>query len=120
MANDPMTVVSAASFTLREGLSYHSLIVSGPADYDVTNGAAFDVSAYVSSIYSLIPASVTAKADALINIAYVNDDMTDADGGACYFTWDSSTASDGVFENVTDTTNLSGYVWQVTIIGAPA
>jgi hypothetical protein len=97
-----------------------TLVVSGPADYDATNGSAFDVSDYVSSIYSLDLQGVTAKADALINARYVNDDFTDADGGAVYFTWDSSTAADAVFENVTDTTNLSGYVWQVLLIGAPA
>ena len=120
MANDPITVDAATSFTLREGLCLHTLTCSGPADYDATNGSAFDVSDYVSSIYHISFTSVTAKADALLYATYVNDDFTDADGGAVYFTWDSSTAADAVFENVTDTTNLSGYQWQVLIIGAPA
>lgn len=119
MADDPMTVDSATSFTLREGLKMTTLTVSGPADYDATNGAAFDVSDYCSSIYFIHFGAVTAKADALINARYVNDDLTDADGGAAYFTWDASTAADAVFENVTDQTNLSGYQWQVLLIGAP-
>lgn len=119
MADDPMTVDAAEEITLREGLKVVFLTVSGPADYDATNGAALDVSSYVSSIKDISLNMVTAKADALLFARYVNDDITDSDGGAVFFTWDSSTAADAVFENVADTTDLSGYQFRVTLFGAP-
>lgn len=118
MADDPMTVVSAVPTVIRDGLVLWDILAAGPADYDVTNGSAFDVSAYVSAIKQLSFGAVTAKADALVVPRYVNDDLTDADGGAVYFTW-SGTAG-AVLDNADDTTNFSGYQWQVTLMGAPA
>lgn len=118
MADDPMTINSATQFTIREGLKFVFLKTTGPADYDATNGAAFDVSSYVSNIYGLVPCGVDAKADALVKFDYVNDDMTDADGGAVFIS-ESGTA-DAVFDNADDTTNFSGYVVYWMLWGAPA
>ena len=123
MADDPMTVDSSESINLRPGRVEWTLLVSGPEDYDATNGAAFDVSSYVNAIKSLDFGACTAKADALITPRYVNDDLTDADGGAVYFTWDTANSGDAenarAFSNVADTTDLSGYQWQVTLSGTP-
>lgn len=118
MADDPITVDSSEKIVIRDGLVKWRLTCSGPADYDATNGSAFDVSSYVSKIWSLSFQSVTAKADALVDARYVNDDFDDADGGAVYFNW--SGVAGAVFANVDDTTNLSTYQWQVVIEGAPA
>ncbi|MHC5062110.1 MAG: hypothetical protein ACYTFK_13680 [Planctomycetota bacterium] len=118
MADDPITVDSSEKITIRDGLVKWRLTCSGPADYDATNGAAFDVSSYVTEIWDISFNSVTAKADALVLATYVNDDFDDADGGAVYFTW-SGTAG-AVLANVDDTTNLSTYQWQVVVEGHPA
>jgi hypothetical protein len=124
MADDPITVVSTTNArTAALGVRRTTLLVAGPADYDATNGAAFDVSSYVTSIHSIEFTGVTAKADALVIPRYVNDDWTDADGGAVYFTWDEandgSTQAARAFANVADTTDLSGYQWQCVIEGSP-
>jgi hypothetical protein len=124
VADDPMTVDTSEKITLREGLAIWRLKCSGPADYDATNGSAFDVSSYVSKIWSCDFNAVTAKGDALAIATYVNDDFDDADGGAVYFTWDTANSGDAenarLLSNVADQTDLSGYQWLVTLIGAPA
>ena len=116
MANDPMTVTSSVGFNLAPGLRQVEFLVAGPADFDATNGAAFDLSSYFSSaIYNVSFGACDAKADVLTEARYVNDDMTDLDGGAVYFTW--ATGNAGVGVATTDTTDLSGYVWKVTATG---
>lgn len=124
MADDPMTLASVTSTTIREGLVLVEGLASGPADYDATNGASMDVSSYVTAIKGGIDfTSVTAKADALVYPTYVNDDMTDADGGAVYFTWSPAKTGDAenaeIFDNVADTTDLSDYQWTFSILGTP-
>ena len=119
MADDPITVDSSESFNIRPGVVMWTLLCSGPADFDATNGAALDVSSYVTAIKFIDFGACTAAADNLVVPRYVNDDLTDADGGAVYFTWDSDSAADAVLENVADTTDLSGYQFQVLLIGTP-
>ena len=118
MADDPMTVTSATGINLAPGMRAVEFKLTGPADYDATNGAAFDLSSYFTTkIYSVSWGAVDAKADALVKPDYVNDDMTDLDGGAVYFTWTNAGTSAAVFGNVTDQTNLSGYVFYCTATG---
>lgn len=118
MADDPITVVSSSALNLGPGKRLVNLKISGPADYDATNGAAFDLTSYLKNrIDSVSFGAVDAKADALVKADYVNDDMTDLDGGAVYFTWSAAGTSAAVFGNVADTTDLSGYVFFVTVIG---
>ena len=118
MADDPMTLSVSRQINLAPGLVEVVYLATGPADYDATNGAAMDVSAYFQTIDSVTFNAVTAKADALVIPRYVNDDFTDADGGAVYFTWDPADGGAAeVFANVDDTTNLSGYQWRVTVRG---
>ncbi len=116
MANDPMTVTSAVGFNLAPGLRQVEFLVAGPADLAATNGAAFALPPYFSSvIYNVSFGAADAKADVLTVANYVNDDMTDLDGGAVFFTWATGDAGVGVV--TTDTTDLSGYVWKVTATG---
>ncbi len=120
MANDPMTVDSSESITIRDGLVLWRITVSGPADYDATNGALFDVSDYVSKIWQCDFGGATALADNGIIPRYINDDFDDADGGAVAFHWSADGTDGDVFIEVADTTSLSTYQWQVTLLGAPA
>jgi hypothetical protein len=116
MADDPVTISGVTEFNLAPpGLKYVTGLITGPADYDATNGAAMDVSTYFQTVHDIQFGLVTAKADALVVPRYVNDDITDADGGAVYFTW-SGTAG-AVLANVDDTTNLSGYQWRFVAFG---
>jgi hypothetical protein len=124
MADDPMTVDAVVLERSADlGVRVTKLKVSGPADYDATNGSAFDISTYTSNVYDVQFGGVTAKADALVIPRYVNADWTDATAGLVYFTWDE--ANDGATQaaralaNVADTTDLSGYQWYVTTEGAP-
>jgi hypothetical protein len=118
MADDPMTLTFVKQTNLAPGLVRVVYLAAGPADYDATNGAAMDVSTYFQTIDNVTFGACTAKADALIcTPKYVNDDFSDADGGAVYFTWDSATAAAAVLDNVTDTTDLSGYEWRVIVEG---
>lgn len=119
MADDPVTISDATTTTIREGLVKVSFLCAGPADYDSTNGAAMDLSTYVTTIEDgPFFGGVTAAADALVLPTYVNDDFDDADGGAAYFTW-SGTAG-AALDNVDNATDLSGYVWRCTVFGTPA
>ncbi|MCP4540164.1 MAG: hypothetical protein GY832_23750 [Chloroflexi bacterium] len=122
MADDPMTLSDVTSTTIREGLVLVCGLAAGPSDYDATNGAAMDVSSYVTTIESgIVFAGVTAKADALIYPTYVNDDYDDADGGAVYFTWDDNAdAAASAFVNVDDTEDLDAYQWRWHCFGTPA
>jgi len=121
MANDPMTVDSSEEITLRDGVHMVILVVSGPADYDATDGSLLDVSSYVSTIKHLSFGACTAKADALVLPRYVNSDFTSEATGAVYFTWEDADGSGArVLENVADQTNLSAYQWQVLLVGDPA
>lgn len=111
-----MTLVKAHN--IAPGKREVILLVAGPADYDATNGAAMDLSTAsygISTIHNVTFGAVTAKADALVLPTYVNDDFTDTDGGAAYFSW-SGTAG-AVLANVDDTTDLSGYEWRCTVTG---
>lgn len=118
MADDPVTLSSVEEFNLDPGLKYVTGLCTGPADYDATNGAAMDVSSYLQTIHFISFGGVTAKADALVYPTYVNDDYTDADGGAVYFTWDPADGGAAeVFANVDDTTNLGGYQWRFYAMG---
>ena len=123
MADDPMTVDASTQTTIREGLVMWDFTLSGPEDYDSTNGSAFDLTDYVTSIKNVIFGSVTAAADCLVIPRYVNDDMDDPDGGAVYFTWNPACSGDAqnaaVLANVANATNLSGYQWSVTVFGTP-
>ena len=121
MANDPVTITSATGSNLGPGCRIVRFKLAGPADYDATGvGAPFDLSSYFKNrIDSVSFGAVDAKADALIKIDYVNDDMTDLDGGALKFSWNPAAAasSAAVFADVADQTNLSGYVFYCTVIG---
>jgi hypothetical protein len=120
MADDPMTIESSQAINVAPGLRTVQFVMSGPADYDSTNGSALDLSDYFTTqIWNVVFSAVDAAADALVIPTYVNDDMTDLDGGAVYFTWNPAAAasSAAVFANVDNTTNLSGYKWMVTVSG---
>ena len=119
MADDPVTITADTEFTLANGVRMIEGTITGPADYDATNGAAADFSDYFDDkIYSVCIGGVDAKADALVLCTYVNDDYEDTDGGACYFTWEDADGSNArVLENVADTTDLSGYVWKYVAFG---
>ncbi len=112
-----MTLTTVRQYNLGAGKVEFVLLGAGPTSYDSTDGSAMDVSAYVTKIDNIVFGGVTAKADALVYPTYVNDDFDDADGGAVYFTWNDDSTS-GVFENVANTTNLSGYEWRVTLTGS--
>ena len=121
MADDPMTVDSAsADITLVNGVGMKVLLVSGPADYNATVGAGFDISAYVSDIYQCTISSVTSVDNCGIQPRYLNTDFTAPAGGFVVFHWAADGTDGEVLEEVTDTTDLSEYQWQVTLIGAPA
>lgn len=120
MANDPITVTSSNGTNLGPGLRMVTFEIAGPADYDATNGSAFDLTSYLKNrIDNVTISAVDAKADALVIANYVNDDMTDLDGGAVFFSWNPAAAvsSAAPFANVADTTDLSGYVFFVTVVG---
>lgn len=120
MADDPMTINSSQAINIAPGMRTVNFVMSGPADYDSTNGSALDLTSYFTTqIWNVTFSSVDAKADALVIAAYVNDDMTDLDGGAVYFTWNPAAAvsSAAVLANVANATNLSGYKWMVTAMG---
>ncbi|MCP4640594.1 MAG: hypothetical protein GY851_09185 [bacterium] len=117
MADDPMTLSSVTEYVMTDGLKFVAGVATGPSDYDATNGAAMDVSSYVQTIVGGISFNgVTAKADALIYPTYVNDDYTDADGGAVYFTWGTA-EDDEAFRNVSDQSDLDAYQWHFSFVG---
>ena len=121
MADDPMTVDSASDpITIREGLSLFYLTVSGPADYNATVGSAFDISAYVSSVYMCTLGGCTAVADNAVVPRYLNTDFTAPAAGLVVFHWSADGTDGEVLKEVTNATNLSAYQWQVTLLGAPA
>jgi hypothetical protein len=120
MADDPMTVDSSEKKPMRDGMVKWRLVVSGPADYNATVGAAFDLSSYVSKIWQCSFGGCTALADNGIIPRYINDDFDDADGGTVAFHWSADGTDGEVFVEVTDATNLSGYQWQVMVEGEPA
>lgn len=121
MADDPVTFASVEHFNIMPGLKLVTGLMTGGDDYDADPGQLADVSSYVQTIKSFSFDAVTAAADALVYPTYVNDDFTDADGGAVVYTWD--TANDGdaqnarAFSNVADTTDMTGYQWRFIIIG---
>jgi hypothetical protein len=118
MADDPITKSKVREYTSAPGQKTVIYLVTGPADYDATNGAAADFSGDFVKIDNVTFGGVTAKADALVIPRYVNDDYDDADGGAVYFTW-SGTAG-AVLANVDDTTALTAYQWRCTVTGIQA
>ena len=123
MANDPMTVDSSEEITLRDGVHMVILVVSGPADYDATLGANFDLSDYVSTVKYIKFGACTLKGDALVIPRYVSADLDDSEVGDVYFTWQKADSLEGsVMENVVTgvTAALEGYQWQVLLIGDPA
>jgi len=120
MADDAMTIDSTEKVPIRDGLVLWRLTCSGPADYDAATGSAFDLSSYVSKIWMCNFGGATAIADNGIIPRYINDDFDDADGGHAVFHWSADGTDGEVFVEVTDTTDLSGYQWQVTLLGHPA
>jgi hypothetical protein len=117
MADEPMTLSSVVEFNVMPGLKIVTGLATGGTDYDADPGQLLDLSSYFQVIYNMQFGGATAAADALVYPTYINDDFTDADGGAVVYTWDSDSAADAVFENVADTTDMSGYVWRFTAIG---
>jgi hypothetical protein len=118
MADEPVTLSDVEEFNLAPGLKIVTGLMTGGTDYDADPGQLCDFSAYVQTIKAgPFFGGVTAAADALVYPTYVNDDYTDADGGAVVYTWDSDSAADAVFENVADTTDMSGYQWRFALIG---
>jgi hypothetical protein len=122
MADDPVTFSGVEEFNLQAGLKMVTGLMTGGDDYDADPGQLADFSTYVQTIKAgPFFGGVTAAADALVYPTYVNDDYTDADGGAVVYTWD--TANDGdaqnarAFSNVADTTDMSGYQWRFCLIG---
>jgi len=121
MADDPMTLSSVTSVTIRDGLVKVSGLAAGPADYNATVGAVMDLSAYVSTVPGGVQfGGCTAVADALVYPTWIGATSANAADGTVVFTWDSDSAADAVFEEVADQTNLSGYVWHFTVFGEPA
>lgn len=118
MADEPVTFSGVEEFNLAPGLKIVTGLMTGGLDYDADPGQLADFSSYVQTIKAgPLFGGVTAAADALVYPTYVNDDYTDADGGAVVYTWDSDSAADAVFENVADTTDMSGYQWRFFIVG---
>ena len=117
MADEPVTFASVKEHNIGPGLKMVTGLMTGGTDYDADPGQLADVSSYVQTIQHISFGGATAAADALVYPTYINDDMTDADGGAVVYTWDSDSAADAVFENVADTTDMSGYVWTFMIVG---
>lgn len=118
MADEPVTVTVSNTFNIAPGLKIIAGTITGGTDYDADPGQLCDFSSYVQTIIGgPVFGGVTAAADALVYPTYVNDDFTDADGGAVVYTWDSDSAADAVFENVADTTDMSGYVWNFILLG---
>ena len=105
-------------YNLAPGLKIVTALVTGAASYDSTNGDALDVSSYVQTMdYVSIKGGVTAAGDALVKADYVNDDFDDADGGALFYTWSADGTDGEPFINVTNATDMSGYQFQLLIIG---
>jgi len=124
MADDPMTIDSAVQYNLRPGLIAWTMLVSGPADLDGTNGSLMNLSAYVTSIKAVEFGACTAAADNLIMPRYVNPDFdAGAATGTVHFAWDNANSGDAsdarLLATVANATNLSGYQWQVLVIGTP-
>jgi hypothetical protein len=118
MADEPMTLSSVVEFNVMPGLKIVTGLATGGTDYDADPGQLLDLSSYFQVIYNMQFGGATAAADALVYPTYINDDFTDADGGAVVYTWDPADGSAAeVFANVDDTTNMSGYVWRFTAIG---
>jgi len=124
MANDPMAIVSVTSVNLGPGAVMHTILTTGPADYDATGGSVFDLSSYVTAIKFIGAGACTIKGHNLVIPRYVSANFaTGAATGAVYFTWDG--ANDGgvqaarVLENVADTTDLHLYSFQWVVIGTP-
>lgn len=118
MADEPVTIAVNETYNLGLGLKIIVGTITGGTDYDADPGQLCDFSTYVQTIEAgPFFGGVTAAADALVYPTYVNDDFDDADGGAVVYTWDSDSAADAVFENVADTTDMSGYVWNFALLG---
>ena len=118
MSDEPVTLSDVSEWNIGQGIKLVTGLCTGGTDYDADPGQLCDFSSYVQTIEAgPFFGGVTAAADALVYPMYVNDDYDDADGGAVVYTWDSDSAADAVFENVADTTNMSGYQWRFMLIG---
>ena len=118
MADEPIVLSSVEEFPLRAGLKYITGLATGGTDYDADPGQLCDFSAYLQTIHTVVFGGCTAQADALAIPTYVNDDFTDADGGAVTWTWQDADGSGArVLENVADTTNMSGYQYRFHAYG---
>jgi len=116
MADDPVTLSHLASFTLREGLKLSVFQMTGPADYDADPGAPCDLSTYYDDIYGVFFGGCDAQADALVIPTFHTTAFGTASSGKVTFSWTGAVVSTAL-GNVTDTTNLSGYVWQMLVLG---
>jgi len=123
MANDPMTLSSVVSVTVRDGLAFVSGLATGPNDYDKGTGAVMDISAYLSTCPGGVHfGGCTAVTDALVYPTWIDADATGVSTGVVVFTWDLAIAADAVFAEVKDGTdaNLDNYVWHWSAWGEPA
>ena len=120
MADDPMTIDSASdAITIREGLTFRHFIMSGPLDYDAGTGSLLDLSSYFSALYMVEVGGCTALADNAIVPRYKNTDFTAEATGLMVFHWCADGVDGEVFKEVDDAEDLTGYQYQVSVIGAP-
>jgi hypothetical protein len=112
MADEAVTLSDVKEINLAPGHKRITGLCTGGTDYDADPGQLMDLSSYFQTIENVGFTGATAAADALVYPTYINDDFDDADGGAVVYTWDSDSAADAVFENVADTTDMSGYAWR--------
>lgn len=116
-----MGTATCTTIPVRDGLvfCYGTFVPSD--DYDNGTGDPCDVSDYVTAIYGGINiGGVEAIADAAVKFDYLNDDLTDADGGFMAAYWSADGTDGEVFIEVTDEEDLSGYTLYISFFGAPA
>ena len=124
MADDPVAIVATPTTTnIRPGLILVRGQITGPADYDNSGGAAFDLSSYLTTVKGVKITGTDAQADAGVLATYLNAGSTAA-GGFVTFGRDAGSDNGGaknarVIANVADTTNLSGLTFWFEAVGTP-
>jgi hypothetical protein len=123
MANEPVTLSGVTSDNVAPGWVCVRGTLTGPALYDATNGAAFDLSSYLTTIYGGVAITGTdTQADAGYAPMYFNAAST-ASTGKLAFAWDTANSGDAedarAFTTATEDTVMNTLVFTFEAWGTP-
>lgn len=115
MADDPIVASAVTVRNLPCGIRHVSGLATGGADYDATGGMIFDLSAYGDFVvYGTMVLNPYNETSAVVRANYISSAEA-ATTGYVHISWlpavGGAGSSAGVFEEITDTTNLSTYKW---------